>query len=754
MEFIEDITDETLIICNDSVKDKIISLNVLKPIKIMNMNNFLNNYLFSYDENTIIYVMGTYHVKYDIALEYIRNLYYIKDKYYDNNKLDFLVNLKKELQDKDLLIYNDNFKNYLKRVKIIIYDIYLDGCFLDVFNDLDYVIVPRTYHDYGHDIYEFADMESEVNYVAKRICKLIDEGIDISKIKLTNIDKSYYHELVKIFGMYNLKVNIPYESKLGSYPLTQEFIKLYLSNDNIEGILETLNDYSSIYEELVNVINRYLRYDNKELLIYKIENYLIRSSGYDNGIEIINYMDYISDESEYIFMLGFNEGIIPKYYMDTDYITDNICDLVLLDKTRDKNIILKERIKQVIGDIRNLVITYKLKDYKKRYYPSNLVSLYQVKKINDEDNISYSEVYDKVHLIKCYDNYFKYGYMDDNLTSLMNNYTIKYNSYDNKFKGIDRVMNKLSLSYSKMQLYNKCAFRYYLSDILKLDVFEENFSTVIGGMVHYVLEKCLSNNNMKIDEYVSDFLGDRAFNAKENFFLLKYKECIHELLSQIMLEREYMLFRDALYEKKIDVDFGNNVHFVGIIDKILYYIDDDTTYVSLVDYKTGSDNISLKYLKYGLNIQLPIYLYLSTKLGFKNVKYAGFYLQKFNIIKRDYRLDGFSNSDKDTLKIIDNCYDNSKIIKGLKTNKDGSFSRYSNLLSDEEINMIIKDSEMMIQEVIDKIKNNRFEINPKVSDGVNIGCEYCKFKDICFKQIDDEITIYPEKFGGNSDGIY
>ena len=41
-------------------------------------------------------------------------------------------------------------------------------------------------------------------------------------------------------------------------------------------------------------------------------------------------------------------------------------------------------------------------------------------------------------------------------------------------------------------------------------------------------------------------------------------------------------------------------------------------------------------------------------------------------------------------------------------------------------------------------------INPKVSDGVNIGCEYCKFKDICFKTISDEETIYPEEFGGNN----
>lgn len=741
MEFIDDIKTETLIICNDSVKDKIIGLNILKPIKLMNMQEFMAKYLFSYDENALLYIINKYHIKYDIALEYINNLYYVLDKYYDNHKLDFLVNLKKELVDNNLLIYNDNFKEYLKRVKIIIYDVYLNNYFINLFKDFDYEIINRKYHDYKHFIYEFNNMESEVNYVAKSICQLIDKGVDINKIKLTNVDESYYNDIERIFSLYHLKVNIPYESKLCSYPLVQEFIKLYKENNDVQETIKQINDHSVIYDELIKVINKYIKYENKELLIYKLENSIVKSSGYDNGIEIVNYLEYISDESEYLFMLGFNEGIIPKYYMDTEYITDNICELVLLDKTKDKNIKLKEKVKSVIGDIKNLVITYKLRDYKRGYYPSNLVNLYEVK-VAYNNNDSYSDVYDKICLVKYYDEYFKYGYKDTNLGVLRNNYSLKYNSYDNKYKGIDRVMEKLNLSYSKLQIYNKCAFRYYLTDILKLDVYQENFSTIIGSMVHYVMQKCLSNNDMDLGKYVNEFLGDRVFSKKEMFFLDKYRECIKELLDQVLLEREYMLFNQAMYEKRIDIDYGNNVHFVGIIDKILYYIDNDTTYVSLIDYKTGNDDISLKYLKYGLNIQLPIYLYLASKLDFKNIKYTGFYLQKFNINDKDYRLVGYSNSDKDVLSVIDKDYDNSKIIKGLKTNKDGSFSRYSKILSDDDIENIKVETQKIINQVINKIKNNEFTINPKVSDGINMGCAYCQFKDICFKTIDDEITIY------------
>ena len=310
-------------------------------------------------------------------------------------------------------------------------------------------------------------------------------------------------------------------------------------------------------------------------------------------------------------------------------------------------------------------------------------------------------------------------------------------------------MDKLTLSYSKMQIYNKCAFRYYLSDILRLDIFEENFSTVIGSMVHYVMEKCLSNNDMDTDKYVLEFLGDRKLTNKEMFFLERYKSCIKELIEQVMLEKEYSSFEQALYEKKIDIDYGNNVKFTGIIDKILYKEDNNKTYVALIDYKTGNDDISLKYLKYGLNIQLPIYLYLSNYLNFRNVLYSGFYLQKFNIVDKDYRLIGYSNSDRDILSIMDDNFDNSKIIKGMKTLKDGSFSSHTKVLNNEEIEKIKEIAKEKIEEVIDNIKNNRFDINPKVNGDKNIGCDFCNFRDICFVKKRDRVEITEEKFGGD-----
>ena len=751
MDFINNIESETLIICNNNIKDIIIDMHLFKPIKFMNKETFLHKYFFEYDENTILYIINKYNVRYDIAKEYLDNLYYVTDMQYNIPKLDFLVNLKHELTDNNLLIFNTYFKDYLKRIKIILYDIEIDNYLMDILSNYDYLVINPEYHNYNHLVYEFDDMNSEIKYIASCICKLIDEGISPKQIKLTNIDKSYYNTLERIFSLYNLKVNIPYKTTLASYPIVKKFIEIYKENNDITGIINKLKDDSKIYQELIKVINKYLKYNNKALLIYKLENSYITSDKCDNGIDIIDYRSNIIDDNEYIFMPGFNEGLIPQIIMDNNYLTDNICEYIGLNNTRERNKRNRNKTLNIIHDIKNLVITYKLKDDKKSYYPATFVKEFEVKRITDDYDYSYSEIYDKINLVKLYDDYFKYGHKSNNFDILNNNYQIKYNCYDNKYHLINRVMDKLTLSYSTMQTYNKCAFRYYLSNILKLDIYEENFSTTIGSMVHYVMEKCLHNNDFDTNKYANEFLKGKTFTKKELFFLDKYKKSLKELLEQVLLEREYSLFNQAMYEKKIDIDYGNNIHFVGIIDKILYYIDNNTTYISLIDYKTGNDDISLKYLKYGLNIQLPIYLYLSTKLGFNSVKYPGFYLQKFNIINKDYRLTGYSNSNIDTLSIIDNNYSNSKIIKGLKTNKDGSFSKTSKVLDDNQIEEIKQETQKCIRNVITKIKNNDFTINPKVCENVNIGCEYCRFKDICFKKIDDEVKIFESDFlGGNN----
>lgn len=142
---------------------------------------------------------------------------------------------------------------------------------------------------------------------------------------------------------------------------------------------------------------------------YKLENTEISSKGYANGIEIIDYLNYITQDDEYIFMLGFNDGVVPNSYKDIDYITDNIREYVGIETIEEKNKYLREDILNSLKDIKNLIITYKKSDNKKGYYPSTMCNYFRVIDGNTKYCDSYSEVYNKIKLMRGYDKYLKYG---------------------------------------------------------------------------------------------------------------------------------------------------------------------------------------------------------------------------------------------------------------------------------------------------------------------------------------------------------
>ena len=97
------------------------------------------------------------------------------------------------------------------------------------------------------------------------------------------------------------------------------------------------------------------------------------------------------------------------------------------------------------------------------------------------------------------------------------------------------------------------------------------------------------------------------------------------------------------------------------------------------------------------------------------------------------------------LEKVDHTYEKSTMIKGMKLNQNGSFSSHAKVLSDSDFKFLIDLADEKIEKAIDSITKGEFYINPKVTDKDNLGCSYCKFKDICFKTSKDEVKINPSK---------
>lgn len=326
-----------IVICSNKVKKEILKQNILLNIKFLTLNELVKKLTFDYDDKTIFFLMQKYNLKYSLAKMYIDNIYYIENKKYESKKLQKLVDIKNEIND--LLIYDEQFKNYIKTKKIVIIDQKLNKYNLSLLKNLDYEIIDTKTNNYDHQVFLFETLEQEVEYVGNKICELLEQNIDINKIKLTNISEEYINPIKRIFNALNLKVNINEPKPIISTEIGHNFINKLPNITDAINYLETIE--SPLTNKIVNICNEYNWCDyNKELITHALENTNIKESKYKNAIEIIELKD--ANESDYVFMLGFNEGVVPKVYKDEDYINDAIKPNYL-ETTLEKNISEKKK---------------------------------------------------------------------------------------------------------------------------------------------------------------------------------------------------------------------------------------------------------------------------------------------------------------------------------------------------------------------------------------------------------------------------
>ena len=197
---------------------------------------------------------------------------------------------------------------------------------------------------------------------------------------------------------------------------------------------------------------------------YKFNGYLdedlIGLDVYDNDTfkgKIIDIYKRSFTSNDYVFVVGFNQDILPKTHQDIDYISDNIkyeVDMYTTD-------ILNEREKlstiYLLSKIKNLVLSYKEKTPFESFYPSSLISEYNYKVIKPEINYSkYSNIYNTIKLTEMLDQYYLYGEKANLLESFYHHYKIDYRTYSNQFTGISSDTYLKNLDYPLKISYTGC----------------------------------------------------------------------------------------------------------------------------------------------------------------------------------------------------------------------------------------------------------------------------------------------------------
>ena len=772
-----DIKDNSILIMPNNLKEKfLINNNKILNLKFFTINEFKKNYFYDYDTKTIYYIMTKYNKTYDNAYEILKNTYYIENKKYINSTLNYLVEIKNDLINNNLLKFNNLFKKYINTKNIYVFYDNLSKNDLKMFDNLNVEFIKNDKEYEINNIYEFENINDEVNWCSNKICELIENGIDINKIKLITFDDEYKTIIYRIFKIYNIPIQ-----KSDNYLISTKIVKYFLENieKNINNTIELLkNNYNledeniyNLYKQIIDICNKYNWCDNfeeiKELLIEEFKSTKIKPNNNKNIIEIIDF-ENIQDNDNIYFLLGFNQNVYPKTFKDDEYINDSNKKEIFLETTKEKNNNSYKYTLKKIKSIKNIFISYKLHSNNNDYLPSIIIDELNANIIKNENiNITYSNIYNKQKLTEKLDYYLKYGKIQDNLEKYYNTYNdYKYKEYNNQYKKIDEKLfkkytnNKISISYTNLNNFYKCQFKYYIENILKISNYEETFTIFIGNIFHYVLSKIYDKNfdfNKEFDNYLKN--NYELKNNKEKFFINKLKKELEYIVETIKKQEEYTNLNNKLLEHKVSINFSKDdyeIIFNGIIDKIMYETKEDKTIIAIIDYKTGNPNLNLNNIIYGLDMQLCVYAYLTDKIkDLKNPILAGIYLQKIlnneisieknktyeNLKYENLKLQGYSNDNEAILKEFDKTYSNSNLIKSMKLSNKG-FYAYSKTFNKEMIEKIKKITENKIKEAIDKIINQEFEINPKKIGIKNlVGCEYCKYKDICYMKNEDIINL-------------
>ncbi len=756
--------------------------------KIITMEEVVRKYYYDYDKRAVFFLMKKYDYQYDVAKMYLSHLIEVEDCTLKGKKIDRIREIKSELENQKLLIRNPYFREYLKNKNIIVFDCdYLTKFELKMLKEIEGISHIDYYQEerekYVHEeIVECDTKEQEVSYVAREICELVKENKSIQQIKVYARDE-YYASIQRIFKWFHIPVSLDstslYQTEIG-----QLFLR-NMTNSKVESIQYIEDNFSlknprnlEIYNQIISILNNYTWCDDLiEIKAFLEDDFRcteINSIKDKNTVVVVHSLDDIMLD-DYLFIMGFNQGEIPNTYKDEDYFSDKEKRLIGLEATDELNEISYHKWAKMINEMKDVIITMKKSNDGGECFLSSLNDELKLDLVRKDDVYTNSNLYNQLKLASKLDTLLRYNEIEIDLDVLYTHYPeIRYHSFHNQYQEISKdelreyLNYQFHLSYSSMNTYYQCAFRYYLSNILKLNIYEETFYTILGNLFHHVLSLAFTKDINLREEYYRYLEGiNYSFNAREKYFIDSLEEELEFVIRTIKRQNEGNTLTNIYTEEKIEIPKKYedvNVIFKGFVDKMM--LNDSFNEIAIVDYKTGNPDLNLNHIIYGLDMQLPVYVYLAL-YRFKDARVVGFYLQKIlnTEIAKDYqheyvalkedklRLQGYSNSDLSILGDFEPHYYDSKVIKGMRVTSKGVSSK--KVLDDEKIEKLVSITNQKIDEAIEGISNADFTINPKRIGMDNIGCKYCTFHDICFMSEGDIVNLREYKnmefLGGDED---
>lgn len=312
----------------------------------------------------------------------------------------------------------------------------------------------------------------------------------------------------------------------------------------------------------------------------------------------------------------------------------------------------------------------------------------------------------------------------------------------------------LYVSVSRLETYAVCPFAHFLRYGIHIkDRVKPKMNAIdYGNIFHTALEdyvRILKQMRMTVSD-VTDEAADamakeciinaynqvyRSYNepsSRDKYHIMRMIRMMRRTVWAMKKQFTDSKFtiRDVEYkfENNYAVELSNNrkVYLNGKIDRIDTYSDGLNEIIRVVDYKTGSTGFSMVKLYYGLQLQLIVYLDIVSdleKAKNKSVVPAGAFYYNIN--------DPIVDADK-----IKNGDIDSALLKELRLHgyQNKAVYAFSDKNTDEEsLNLMMKHSRRKIKEISEALCSGDVSKSPYMmyDNGLRTGCDYCDYKQVC-----------------------
>lgn len=622
-------------------------------------------------------------------------------------------------------------------------------------------------------VHAYFDEKRETVAAFERIRHDIETGIvdGPSSVNLL-AGPGYEKEIRRLLERYGLPVNGLDDATLSSFPSYKKFYASLEGGMAVEEAFAALDSSERVYSErkalaaLLSEISPLSSADRGEylkLLQYGADRKRVAPHPYKDGINLVS-LDEATPYLEHLYVIGFNAPAFPLASKDDGLLSTAEKEAMGINTALVNNAMAASLVRTLLrsGQDRYISLVDKNglgEDDKPPFRPYVM----EQEPIREERVLpldqsgspcSYSKAETEFLSARAKDNLRLYREQSEE-QAYYSDAELNYCGYDNSFTGASFPVPKpLELSYSSLDEYLNCPFRFYLNKFLLTNNHEYSFSSAFGTLFHFAvqIEQGGTIDWSAVAARADELFGSRLLDRSIALEKAKYAEILVKRHDEFIAKSEFG--KSVQREAPVLHRLSDDLLIKGRIDEACFSSDR----VIIVDFKTGSASFSYNEALKKRNLQLPTYLLMARELfdGYQPVGAFIVSVKGFGLGCDDpFKLDGIFLDDEDTMIALDPALQPSSVshyVEGLKRKKDGDYGLSSKRIGEAELKKLADTALEAFKEVGRDVYDREFPIAPKRVKG-RTPCKLCGLRDVCFLKdeqiVEDENDDSDDSEGGN-----